>query len=119
MVKKLGLAAIFVAVLAVSSFVARAKPPGTRGPGMPAGTLGPGPATPPHRSPDHAYRTMNLAGIFVRERGLFMKAENKGRFYHDGRFQTRLDVVKSYKDRFGLDLSDQDERDLVEYLKSL
>ena len=71
------------------------------------------------RSPDHAYRTMNLAGVFVRERGLFMKAENKGRFYHDGRFPTLLDVVKSYKDRFGLDLSDQDERDLVEYLKSL
>jgi hypothetical protein len=30
------------------------------------------------RSPDHAYRTMNLAGLFVRERGLFMKPENKG-----------------------------------------
>ena len=62
---------------------------------------------------------MNLAGIFVRERGLFMKPENAGRFYHDGRFQTLLDVVESYNQRFALNLSDQEERDLVEYLKSL
>jgi len=71
------------------------------------------------RSPDHAYRTMNLAGVFVRERGLFMKPENKGRFYHDGRFQTLLDVVQSYNERFALNLTDQEEHDLVEYLKSL
>ena len=71
------------------------------------------------RSPDHAYRTMNLAGVFVRERGLFMKPENKGRFYHDGRFPTLLDVVQSYNARFALNLTDQEEHDLVEYLKSL
>jgi len=62
---------------------------------------------------------MNLAGIFIRERGLFMKAENKGRFYHDGRFPTLLDVVKSYNDRFGLTLTEEEKRDVVEYLKSL
>jgi hypothetical protein len=71
------------------------------------------------RSPDGNYKTMNLAGLFVRERGLFMKPENKGRFYHDGRFSTLLDVVKSYNTRFSLGLSDQEELDLVEYLKSL
>jgi hypothetical protein len=71
------------------------------------------------RSPDGKYKTMNLAGIFVRERGLFMKPENKGRFYHDGRFATLLDVVKSYNTRFSLGLTDQEELDLVEYLKSL
>jgi hypothetical protein len=71
------------------------------------------------RSPGHAYRTMNLAGIFVRERGLFMSADNKGRFYHDGRFKTLLDVVNSYNDRFGLGLTEQEKQDLVEYLKSL
>jgi hypothetical protein len=38
---------------------------------------------------------MNLAGLFVRERGLFMASQNKGRFYHDGRFQTLLDVANS------------------------
>ena len=71
------------------------------------------------RSPGHAYRTMNLAGIFVRERGLFMAPANKGRFYHDGRFKTLLDVVNSYNERFSLGLSDQEKLDLVEYLKSL
>jgi hypothetical protein len=72
-----------------------------------------------NRSPGHAYRTMNLAGIFVRERGLFMRPENGGRFYHDGRFQTLLDTVNSYNTRFGLGLTDQEKTDLVEYLKSL
>jgi hypothetical protein len=47
------------------------------------------------RSPDGNYQTMNLAALFIRERGLFMHAENKGRFYHDGRFKTLLDVVDS------------------------
>jgi hypothetical protein len=71
------------------------------------------------RSPGRAYRTMNLAGIFVRERGLFMRPENKGRFYHDGRFETLGDVVDSYNSRFGLGLTDGEKSDLVEYLKSL
>jgi hypothetical protein len=71
------------------------------------------------RSPGHAYRTMNLAGIFVRERGLFMRPANKGRFYHDGRFATLLDVVNSYNDRFDLRLTEPEKNDLVEYLKSL
>ena len=71
------------------------------------------------RSPDGAYRTMNLAGLYIRERGLFMKPENKGRFYHDGRFQTLLDVVNSYDSRFNLGLTPQESHDLVEYLKSL
>jgi len=71
------------------------------------------------RSPGHAYQTMNLAGLFVRERGLFMSPKNKGRFYHDGRFQTLWDVVNSYDSRFNLGLSDEEKQDLVEYLKSL
>jgi hypothetical protein len=71
------------------------------------------------RSPDRTYKTMNLEALFVRERGLFMKPEDKGRFYHDGRFQTLLDVVQSYNTRFGLGLTDQEISDLIEYLKSL
>jgi mono/diheme cytochrome c family protein len=71
------------------------------------------------RSPNGTYRTMNLAGLFIRERGLFMKSENKGRFYHDGRFNTLLDVVNSYNSRFTLGLTSQESHDLVEYLKSL
>jgi hypothetical protein len=72
-----------------------------------------------NRAPGHAYRTMNLAGLFVRERGLFMFPQNKGRFYHDGRFSTLMDVVNSYDARFNLELSDQEKLDLIEYLKSL
>jgi cytochrome c peroxidase len=71
------------------------------------------------RSPGRAYKTMNLAGIFVRELGLFMRPENKGGFYHDGRFTTLFDVVSSYNTRFALGLTDQEKLDLVEYLKSL
>jgi hypothetical protein len=71
------------------------------------------------RSPGHAYQTVNLAGIFVREEGLFMQPQNKGRFYHDGRFKTLLDVVNSYDERFDLHLTTPEKHDLVEYLKSL
>ena len=59
------------------------------------------------------------AEIFVRENGLFMNPQNQGHFYHDGRFLTLLDTVKSYNARFNLGLSDQEQHDLVEYLKSL
>ena len=71
------------------------------------------------RAPDHVYKTMNLAGLFVRENGLFMRPENKGRFYHDGRFATLLDVVNHYDTHFKLALTPQEKQDLVEYLKSL
>jgi cytochrome c peroxidase len=71
------------------------------------------------RSPDKTYKTMSLSGLFIRESGLFMKEENKGRYYHDGRFQTLLDVVNSYNTRFTLGLAENEKLDLVEYLKSL
>ena len=63
------------------------------------------------RSPgEQSYRTAPLRGLF---------SHSKGGFYHDGRFQALLDVVKSYNDRFHLGLTEQEERELVEYLKSL
>ena len=71
------------------------------------------------RAPDHTYKTMNLAALFVRENGLFMRPSNKGHFYHDGRFATLLDVVNHYNTRFSLGLTAQEKHDLVEYLKSL
>jgi hypothetical protein len=71
------------------------------------------------RAPDGVYKTMNLAGIFIRENGLFMNPANKGRYYHDGRFPTLLDVVNHYNTRFSLGLTAQEKSDLVEYLKSL
>jgi hypothetical protein len=71
------------------------------------------------RAPDGLYKTMNLAGIFVREEGLFMRAANKGRFYHDGRFATLMDVVNHYDTLLHLGLTTQEKQDLIEYLKSL
>ncbi|MDQ3744276.1 MAG: hypothetical protein M3444_07835, partial [Acidobacteriota bacterium] len=62
------------------------------------------------RSPDGTYRTAPLRGLF---------AHTKGGFYHDGRFATLMDVVNHYNDFKRLNLSEQEKRDLVEFLKSL
>lgn len=59
---------------------------------------------------DDRYRTSPLKGLWT---------HTKGGFYHDGRFATLLDVVNHYDTTFGLDLSDEEKRDLVQYLKSL
>jgi cytochrome c peroxidase len=48
-----------------------------------------------------------------------MNPANKGRYFHDGRFATLLDVVNHYNTLLSLGLTDQEKVDLVEYLKSL
>jgi hypothetical protein len=62
------------------------------------------------RSPTHMYRTAPLAGLW---------SHQKGGFYHDGRFATLAAVVDHYDRDFRLGLSDQEKRDLIEYLKSI
>jgi Cytochrome c len=62
------------------------------------------------RSPDKRYRTAPLRGLF---------AHSKGGFYHDGRFATLGDVVEHYNTNRKLGLSEQEMKDLIEYLKSL
>jgi hypothetical protein len=62
------------------------------------------------RAPDRRYRTSPLAGLWTHE---------KGGFYHDGRFATLDDVVRHNDRTFGLQLTDGDVTDLVEYLRSL
>jgi hypothetical protein len=62
------------------------------------------------RSPDERYRTTPLAGLFARQ---------KGGFYHDGRFPDLRAVVEHYNRAFGLNLSEQDKANLIEYLRSL
>ncbi|ANE49272.1 hypothetical protein [Flavisolibacter tropicus] len=62
------------------------------------------------RSPTGKYRTMPLGGLFAKE---------KGGYYHDGRFANLADVVNHYDDHFKLNLSNQEKKDLVQYLKSL
>jgi len=71
------------------------------------------------RAPDGVYKTMNLAGIFVREEGLNMLPANKGRYYHDGRFATLMDVMNHYDRLLHLGLTTQEKQDVIEYLKSL
>ncbi|HEX9005724.1 MAG TPA: FlgD immunoglobulin-like domain containing protein, partial [Bacteroidota bacterium] len=63
-----------------------------------------------NRSPEKAYRTTPLKGLW---------AHMKGGFFHDGRFATLKDVVDHYNTFFSLGLSAGEESDLVEYLKSL
>jgi cytochrome c peroxidase len=63
-----------------------------------------------NRAPDKAYRTSPLKGLWT---------HTEGGFHHDGRFATLLEVVNHYDQFFGLELSDQQKSDLVEYLKSL
>jgi len=63
-----------------------------------------------NRAPDKTYRTAPLRGLWTHV--------NRG-FYHDGRFATLLDVIDHYNDFKRLNLSDQEKKDLVEYLKSL
>jgi hypothetical protein len=56
------------------------------------------------------YRTTPLKGLW---------AHQKGGFFHDGRFATLSDVVDHYNSFFGLGLTRDEKRDLVEYLKSI
>jgi hypothetical protein len=62
------------------------------------------------RSPDLRYRTTPLGGLFARA---------KGGFYHDGRFADLRAVVEHYNRVLALNLTTDEQRDLVEYLKSL
>jgi hypothetical protein len=62
------------------------------------------------RSPDEAYRTAPLKGLWTHQ---------KGGFYHDGRFATLRDVVNHYDGFFRLSLTEQEKLELIEYLKSL
>ena len=65
------------------------------------------------RSPDERYRTASLRALWDTEK------IHKGGFYHDGRFATLDDVVEHYDGHLGLDLTDQEKDDLIEYLKSI
>jgi hypothetical protein len=62
------------------------------------------------RSPNEAYRTTPLRGLWTHQ---------KGGFFHDGRFPTLEAVVEHYNQFFNLNLSAGDKSDLVQYLLSL
>jgi hypothetical protein len=62
------------------------------------------------RSPDKSYRTAPLGGLMTHA---------KGGFYHDGRFADLAAVVSHYEGVLKLQLTEQQKKDLIEYLKSL
>jgi cytochrome c peroxidase len=63
-----------------------------------------------NRGPDQRYRTSPLRGLWT---------HGAGGYYHDGRYATLAAVVAHYDQHFSLGLSAGEQRDLVEYLKSL
>ena len=65
------------------------------------------------RAPDNRYRTEPLRALFDTQK------IHKGGFYHDGRFPTLLDVVNHYDTVFKLGLTEDEKKDLIEYLKSI
>ncbi len=65
------------------------------------------------RSPSGRYRTEPLRALWSTDK------VHKGGYYHDGRFATLMDVVNHYDGHFELRLTDEQKRDLIEYLKSL
>jgi CxxC motif-containing protein (DUF1111 family) len=62
------------------------------------------------RSPTRMYRTAPLAGLW---------SHQKRGFYHDGRFANLREVIDHYDGFLGLKLTEEEKRDLAEYLKSL
>jgi cytochrome c peroxidase len=63
-----------------------------------------------NRSPDKRYRRTPLRELFIR---------TKGGFYHDGRFPDLAAVVVHYNKPLKFNLTEQEKRSLIEYLKSL
>lgn len=62
------------------------------------------------RGPEDRYRTSPLKGLWT---------HGKGGYFHDGRFETLLDVVIHYDTFFNLDLTQEEKDDLIEHMKSL
>ncbi len=65
------------------------------------------------RGPERRYVTTPLRALFDTEK------IHKGGFYHDGRFAKLADVVEHYNGFLKLNLSDQQKKELIEYLKSI
>ncbi|HEY6119651.1 MAG TPA: hypothetical protein VIV66_06820 [Pyrinomonadaceae bacterium] len=66
-----------------------------------------------NRGPAKMYVTTPLRALFDTQK------IHKGGFYHDGRFANLFDVVNHYNSFRKLNLTEQEKKDLVEYLKAL
>lgn len=68
----------------------------------------------------HGYRTSPLNGLWTHVCGASTTSRaNGGGFFHDGRFATLNDVVAHYNTFFNLGLTPGEQKQLVEFLKSL
>jgi hypothetical protein len=65
------------------------------------------------RGPARQYVTTPLRALFDTQK------IHKGGFYHDGRFATLAEVVEHYDGFLKLHLTNEQKRDLIEYLKSI
>ena len=65
------------------------------------------------RGPERRYVTTPLRAL------LDTQKVHKGGFYHDGRFANLAEVVEHYNGFLKLHLTDEQKRDLIEYLKSI
>jgi hypothetical protein len=63
-----------------------------------------------NRAMRNGYRTAPLRAL---------STHTKRGFYHDGRFESLYDVVNHYNEHFRLGLDNREQKDLVEFLKSL
>ena len=70
------------------------------------------------RAPDNVYKTMNLAGVFIRERGISIlwPPSTKAASTTMGVSRRLRDVVNHYNKHFKLGLTNQEINDLIEYL---
>ncbi|HVP73874.1 MAG TPA: hypothetical protein VMS30_09055 [Phycisphaerales bacterium] len=66
-----------------------------------------------NRGPAKMYVTTPLRALFDAQK------LHKHGFYHDGRFATLEEVIDHYNQHFRLNLSEEQKRDLLEYLKSI
>ena len=71
------------------------------------------------QDPTYALRTATKLYRTTPLRGLWNPPQLDGPYFHDGSAATLDEVVAHYERRFGLQLSERQRRDLVEYLKTL
>jgi cytochrome c553 len=77
------------------------------------------PAAEVGQDPEYALRSATKLYRTTPLRGLWHPPQLEGPYFHDGKAATLGDAVEHYVDLFDLELSNEQKRDLVEYLKTL
>jgi cytochrome c553 len=77
------------------------------------------PAAEVGQDPEYALRSATKLYRTTPLRGLWHPPQLEGPYFHDGKAATLGDPVEHYVDLFDLELSNEQKRDLVEYLKTL